>query len=65
MDLWYQTEVRMRRDDALDSARRSRLIRLAESGRSTSVRARIANGAQALSDALAGVARSLRAEDPA
>ena len=63
MDLWYEAEIQMRRDNALDSARRSRLIRLAESGRSTSVRTRIANGAQALSDALAGVARTLRAED--
>ena len=65
MDLWYQTEVRMRRDDALDSARRSRLIRLAESGRSTSVRTRVADGAQAMSDAFGALARMLRAENPA
>jgi hypothetical protein len=62
MDLWFETEIRMRRDDAFKSAQRSRLLRLAESGRSTSVRARIANSAQAMSDALATVARTLRAE---
>ena len=65
MDLWFETEIRMRRDDALETARRSRLTRLAVSGRSRSVRTRIANGAQILSDALATVARTLRAEDPA
>jgi hypothetical protein len=62
MDLWFETEIRMRRDDAMETARRSRLNRLAESGRSRSVRTRIANGAQALSDALAVLANSLRVE---
>ena len=62
MELWFETEIRMRRDDALKTAHRSRLIRLAESGRSRSVRTRIANGAQALSDALAALAQTLRAE---
>jgi hypothetical protein len=65
MDLWFETEIRMRRDDALDDANRSRMIRLAESGRSTGVRARIADGAQAVSDALAALARSLRASETA
>src|SRR5579863_1840491 len=60
MDLWFETEIRMRRDDAFKSAERSRLIRLAESGRSTSVRTRIADGAQAMSDALAALAQTLR-----
>jgi hypothetical protein len=62
MDYWLETESRMRRDDAVETANRSRLIRLAESGRSTSVRTRIANGAQAMSDLLATLARSLRAD---
>jgi len=57
-----ETEIRMRRDDAMETAHRSRLIRLAESGRSKSVRTRIADGAQAMSDALAVLANSLRAE---
>ena len=60
MDYWLETESRMRRDDAVETANRSRLIRLAESGRSTSVRTRIANGAQAMSDLLANLARTLR-----
>jgi hypothetical protein len=60
MELWFETEIRMRREDALQSARRRRLSRLAESGRSTSVRTRIADGAQALSDALATLARTVR-----
>jgi|HubBroStandDraft_6_1064221.scaffolds.fasta_scaffold00057_81 hypothetical protein len=60
MDFWLQTEIRNRRDDALESARRSRLSRLAASGRSTRFRIRIADGAQAISDALAALARSLR-----
>ncbi|MBV8155769.1 MAG: hypothetical protein JO029_06535 [Candidatus Eremiobacteraeota bacterium] len=62
MELWLEAEIRMRRDDAMETARRSRLIRLAESGRSKSVRTRIADGAQAMSDALAVLANSLRAE---
>ena len=65
MDLWFETEIRMRRDDALRSAQRSRMIRLAESGRSTGVRTRIANAAQTVSDALAALARSLRAGETA
>ena len=60
MDFWLQSEIRKRRDDALENARRSRLTRYAASGRSTWVRIRIAEGAQAISDALAALARSLR-----
>ena len=63
MDYWYQTEARMRRDDAVEAANRSRQTRLAESGRSTSVRTRIADGAQAMSNALGALARMLRAEN--
>ena len=60
MQLWHESEIRMRREDALDNARRGRLARLAGSGRSTWARIRIADGAQAVSDALAAFARSLR-----
>ena len=63
MDYWFETESRMRRDDAVETANRSRLVRLAESSRSTSVRTRIADGTQAMSDALAALARKLRAQD--
>ena len=60
MELWLAAEIRIRRDEALENARRSRLLRLAASGRSSRVRIRIADGAQAISDALAALARSLR-----
>ncbi len=60
MELWLDAEIRIRRDDALENARRSRLVRLASSGRSPRIRIRIATGAQAMSDALAALARSLR-----
>lgn len=60
MQLWHESEIRMRREDALDNARSGRLARLVGSGRSTGARIRIANGAQAVSDALAALARSLR-----
>jgi hypothetical protein len=49
----------------METANRSRLLRLAEGGRSTGVRGRIANGAQAMSDALASLARTLRNGEPA
>lgn len=60
MDLWVLREIRIRRDDALENARYRRLSRLAASGRSTRVRIRIADGAQAMSDVLAAIARGLR-----
>ena len=60
MELWLDAEIRIRRDDALEHARRQGLARLRETGRSTWVRIRIADGAQAASDALAALARSLR-----
>jgi hypothetical protein len=63
MDFWLETESRMRRDDAVENANRRQLIRLAEGGRTTSVRTRIANGAQAVSDALAELAHNLRSSE--
>jgi hypothetical protein len=60
MELWQDAEIRIRRDHALENRRRSRLSRLASSGRSPRARIRIADGAQAISDALAAFARSLR-----
>ncbi|MBV8345460.1 MAG: hypothetical protein JO190_10795 [Candidatus Eremiobacteraeota bacterium] len=44
----------------MENARRHRLARLSAKGRSTRVRTHIAAGAQAASDALAALARSLR-----
>jgi hypothetical protein len=60
MDLWILREIRIRRDDAFENARCRRLSRLAASERSTRVRIRIADGAQAMSDVLAAIARGLR-----
>jgi hypothetical protein len=60
MDLWLEAEIRMRRDDVYAAARTRRMIRLAQRGRSSSIRERIADGAQLLSDALASVAHTLR-----
>jgi hypothetical protein len=60
MELWLAAEIRIRRDDALENARRRRLVRLAARVPSTRVRIRVADSAQAMSDALAAVARSLR-----
>jgi hypothetical protein len=60
MDLWLEAEIRMRRDDAFAAAGNRRTIRMVESGRSRSIRGRIADGAQTLSDAFASVARTLR-----
>jgi hypothetical protein len=65
MDFWLETESRMRRDDAVENANRRQLIRLAEGGRTMSVRTRIANGAQAVSDALAALAQNLRSSETA
>ena len=65
MDFWLETESRMRRDDAVENANRRKLIRLAEGGRTTSVRTRIANGAQAMSEALAALAQNLRSSETA
>jgi hypothetical protein len=59
MDLWLTEESRLRRDDALKSARSSRLARSAARGRS-GFRMRAAKAAEAMSDALAALARSLR-----
>lgn len=60
MELWQDAEIRIRRDDALENRRRNRLARLVANGRSPRARMRIANSAQAMSDALAAFARSLR-----
>ncbi len=60
MDLWLQAEVRVRREELYAVARLARLIRLAESGRSTGFRGRIADGADALSSAFAHLAENIR-----
>lgn len=65
MDHWYEAEVRARRYEVLASAERGRLARLAESGRSTGVRAHLADGVQVMSERLAEVASLLRGTERA
>ncbi len=59
MDLRILTETRVRRDEALASARSRRLARLASRGRSRGFRHGAARAAQTLSDALGALARTL------
>lgn len=63
MEFWFEAEIRTRRDSALETARRIRLVRLARKGRSSGVRAHIADGALALSERLAMLARAMRASE--
>lgn len=65
MDYRLEAELRARRDEIFAFAKRRRLIRLAESGRSIGLRARIANGAQMLSDRLADIAALVRGTERA
>ncbi len=65
MDYWFEAEVRARHDRIRAYASRNRLARLCESGRSTGVRARLADGAQEMSDRLARFAMRLRGEETA
>ena len=61
MDFWFETEIRVRRDDVLASVLHRQRIREVESGRrSTGLRAHVADSAQTLSDCLANVADRLR-----
>lgn len=59
MDHLMLHETRVRRDEALASARSRRLARLASRGRSSSFRHGAARAAQTLSNALGALARSL------
>lgn len=60
MDHWIDVHIQKRREELYADAARARIIRMLESGRSTGIRGRIANGAQAASDALAHLAQRLR-----
>lgn len=65
MEYWFVFQIRAHRNEVLAAAERGRLARLAESGRSTSVRAHLADSAQALSERLAELASSLRGTENA
>ncbi len=60
MEHWVSVEVHRRREDLLAEAARARIIRMLESGRSSGIRGRIADGAESLSVVLAGFARAMR-----
>jgi hypothetical protein len=59
MQLWQEAEIKIRRENALGSARSSGLAKRA-GVRTTKARDRVASVVEALSDALAALARSLR-----
>ncbi|HEY9179092.1 MAG TPA: hypothetical protein VIO32_00130 [Candidatus Baltobacteraceae bacterium] len=60
MDHWIHVHIQKRREELYADAAHARIIRMLESGRSSSIRGRIADGAQAASDALAQIAQRLR-----
>jgi hypothetical protein len=60
MEHWISVEIHQRRDDLLAEAARARIIRMLESGRSSGIRGRIADGAESCSVLLAGLARAMR-----
>lgn len=60
MEHWISADIQRRREDLHAQAARARLLRLAESGRSSGLRGRIADNAESLSELLAGLARAMR-----
>ena len=60
MEHWISVDIHRRRDELHAQAVRARIIRMLESGRSSSLRGRIADSAESLSELLAGFARVMR-----
>jgi hypothetical protein len=60
MDYWIGVHIEKRREELYNDAARARIIRMLESGRSTGIRGRIADGAESASNVLANLARRLR-----
>ncbi len=63
MEHWYSVDIQRRREELHAQAERSRIIRKLESGRSSSIRRRIAESAESLSDLLACFARAMRNDE--
>ena len=63
MEHWISVEVQRRREELYAQAAHARIIRMLESGRSTSIRGHIADGAESLSDLLASFARVMRKDE--
>jgi hypothetical protein len=60
MEHWYGVETQRRRDDLYAQAAHARILRMLESGRSSGVRDRIADGAESLGSLLTNFARVMR-----
>ena len=60
MDQWLIAEIHRRRDDLHARAAESRAIRRVKGAQGTTLRVRLANGADALSVKLANVAQAMR-----
>ncbi len=60
MEHWISADIQRRREELHASAERSRIVRMLESGRSSSIRERLADGAESLSDLFAGLAQAMR-----
>ncbi len=63
MEHWYSVDIQRRREELHAQAARARIIRMLESGRSSSIRGRIADSAESLSDLLASFARAMRNDE--
>ena len=59
MDNWIAAVVRQRREELLAQAAHARTLRQLESGRSSTIRGRVARTARTLSGALAAIAQTL------
>jgi hypothetical protein len=60
MDHWISVELHQRREELHAQVAHARIIRMLESGRSSSIRGRIADSAEALSQLLACFAQAVR-----
>ena len=60
MEHWISVDLQRRREELHAQAAHARVIRRLESGRSSSLRGRLADSAQSLSELLAGFARVMR-----
>lgn len=60
MDNWISSETHRRRDEMLSNAARARIVKMSRNGSSRSIRGRIADGAQAVSDVLEHFAHVVR-----
>lgn len=60
MDNWISSETHRRRDEMLSNAARARIVKMSRHRPRSSIRGRIADGAQAVSDILERFAHVVR-----